>query len=157
MPCCRVQVRKTHNQGVFDVYTPEMRAARKSGILTGLPDGYGRGRIIGDYRCGRTRTQQHPFVTWSARGSGGELAARAHAAVLRAWWACGWRRRVALYGVDALIKAKQVDLKQNLVGVMDEDKIRCAALTFELPPCPAPTLALMLPAQQRQSGRWEEG
>ena len=41
---------KTHNQGVFDAYTPEMRAVRKNKIITGLPDTYGRGRIVGDYR-----------------------------------------------------------------------------------------------------------
>jgi formate C-acetyltransferase len=44
------EYRKTHNQGVFDVYNADIRRARRSGIITGLPDGYGRGRIIGDYR-----------------------------------------------------------------------------------------------------------
>lgn len=73
--------RKTHNDGVYDAYTPEMLLARKSHILTGLPDTYGRGRIIGDYR------------------------------------------RVALYGVDYLIKQKEFD-KSLLAGAMDPEKIR---------------------------------
>ena len=73
---------KTHNQGVFDVYTPEIRKARSAHILTGLPDTYGRGRIVGDYR------------------------------------------RVALYGIDYLIKCKEEDKLNYGNGTMTEDIIR---------------------------------
>ena len=73
--------RKTHNDGVFDVYTEEIRRFRSLGFITGLPDNYARGRIIGDYR------------------------------------------RLALYGCDRLIEAKQADLK-NLVGPMTDAVIR---------------------------------
>lgn len=72
---------KTHNDGVFDAYNAEIRKFRSLGFLTGLPDNYARGRIIGDYR------------------------------------------RVALYGIDALVEAKKTDL-ENITGPMTESVIR---------------------------------
>ena len=74
--------RKTHNDGVFDVYDDSIKKARHNGLLTGLPDAYGRGRIIGDYR------------------------------------------RIALYGIDFLIKDKENDLENVLIGPMSENLIR---------------------------------
>ncbi len=74
--------RKTHNDGVFDVYDDSIKKARHNGLLTGLPDAYGRGRIIGDYR------------------------------------------RIALYGIDFLIKDKENDMENVLVGPMSENLIR---------------------------------
>jgi formate C-acetyltransferase len=107
------QWRKTHNQGVFDAYTPEMRSARKNKIITGLPDAYGRGRIIGDYRrvalYGIDYLMEKKFKDHSNIGSGTmtEGVIRLREEISEQYRALGdLKKMAASYGFDITAPAK---------------------------------------------------
>ena len=98
--------RKTHNQGVFDAYTDEMRAVRKSGVITGLPDAYGRGRIIGDYRrvalYGVDRLMAEKLADWrSTRKTMDEETIRLREEITEQYRSLGeLKEMAATYGYD---------------------------------------------------------
>ncbi|MDR1474051.1 MAG: formate C-acetyltransferase [Lactobacillales bacterium] len=107
------QWRKTHNQGVFDAYTPEMRSARKNKIITGLPDAYGRGRIIGDYRrialYGIDYLMEEKFKDHSNTGNGtmNEETVRLREEISEQYRALGdLKKMAASYGFDISGPAK---------------------------------------------------
>jgi formate acetyltransferase 1 len=105
---------KTHNQGVFDVYTPEIVAARKNKIITGLPDTYGRGRIVGDYRRIALygidfliEGKMHDYRTIGGNGEMGEDVIRLREEVADQIKALhGMKKMAALYGFDISHPAK---------------------------------------------------
>jgi formate C-acetyltransferase len=105
---------KTHNQGVFDVYTPEIRAARKNKIITGLPDTYGRGRIVGDYRRIAlygidylVEQKEHDYENIGGDGVMGEETIRLREEVADQIKALhGIKEMAAQYGFDISVPAK---------------------------------------------------
>src|SRR5574344_1120827 len=105
---------KTHNQGVYDVYTPEIRAARKNKIITGLPDTYGRGRIVGDYRRIALygidyliEQKKHDFANIGGDGNMTEKVVRLREEVADQIKALnGMKAMAALYGFDISQPAK---------------------------------------------------
>lgn len=100
------EYRKSHNQGVFDAYTKEMRLARTAGLLTGLPDAYGRGRIIGDYRrialYGIDRLQQQKLADYNnLKGAAVESLIRQREEISEQYRALGAIKEMAAqYGFD---------------------------------------------------------